>query len=179
MLSLWSFPYTLRYYLTRPWKWLHDFYWNLRNFYHRGRYGFAYVDVWNFCDWYPRVGAAALHYLASHNEGYSTTYNSIDEWRAHIHQLADQLEEVADCSAMTYTDDKNEYYQQFLDLMDAGTTTTKQENGKTVYGFIAPEGFEEVQRQYFEREKELTDGGHIRAIQTYIKLAEDLTSLWD
>jgi hypothetical protein len=45
-LSVWKFPYKKTYYLTHPWKWFYDLYWNFRNFWHRERYGFAYIDVW-------------------------------------------------------------------------------------------------------------------------------------
>ena len=63
-LSVWTFPYRKGYYLTHPWKWFNDLYWNIRNFWHRGRYGFAYVDAWNWFDWWPKAGAAALEHIA-------------------------------------------------------------------------------------------------------------------
>ena len=35
------------YYLTHPWKWFRDLKVGLKNAFHRMRYGFAWVDLWN------------------------------------------------------------------------------------------------------------------------------------
>lgn len=93
-LSVWTFPYRKSYYLTHPWKWFKDIYWNVRNFWHRGRYGYAYVDVWNWYHWWPKAGAEALRYLAEHNSGYPdyAPWETMEKWKAYLLETADKLD---------------------------------------------------------------------------------------
>lgn len=93
-LSLWSFSYRKTYYLSHPWKWFHNIYSNIRNFIHRGRYGFAYVDAWNFCDWWAMVGAEALRYMRDHGCGYPgfDQWDTPEKWKAYLTEMADNLQ---------------------------------------------------------------------------------------
>jgi len=117
-LSLWTFTYRKSYYLTHPWKWLRDVYWNIRNFWHRGRYGFAYVDVWNWCNWWPNVGAAALRYMAEHGSGYPGTepWETPEKWREFLITQADNLDKAAKSCDFLGCDDENEYAEAFHKL---------------------------------------------------------------
>ena len=181
-LSTFGLPYRPRHYITHPWKLVHDIYWNFRNFFHRGRYGFAYVDVWNFCDWYPRVGAAALRYLARHNSGYPGVYpwTTMEEWRAYLEYLAKRLDRCADSQDILFGEERNEYSEAFH---EAFRNLTYHEE-KLDNGYIrtwrdeTPE-FRELRDKYFAREKEIAKVDQEYIENTYKWLAEDLQRFWD
>lgn len=160
-LSVWTFSYRKSYYLTHPWKWFKDLYRNIRNFWHRGHYGFAYVDVWDFCKWYPRVGAEALRYLAKHNNGYPAMeqWKTMEEWREYLEYLADRLQRCADSMDICFGKERNEYYEAYSKSM--------------------PKPEKELIDKYLTREKEINDADQEYNETTWKWLGEDLGNLWD
>lgn len=179
-LSVWTFPYRTGIYIRKPWTWFKDLYWNIRNFWHRGRYGYAFVDVWDFCTWYPRVGAEALRYLAKHSSSYPgiSPWNTPKKWEEFLLQFARNLDECAKSIDMDYSDNKNEYAKEFYNMK---TTHHRHENPDgtiTVLTELTPEQ-QEVRNKYFEREKELQEEYKQMRINTYAKLGEILDRVWD
>ena len=181
-LSVWTFPYSKIHYLTHPWKWFKDLYWNWRNFWHRGRYGFAYVDVWNFCDWYPRVAAKALHYLSKHHSGYPGVkpWETPEEWEQYLEYLANRLERCADSQDILFTEDRNEYAEAFHNAFNSLPYHEEYQNDGSIRTWHdhTPE-FEELRDKYFAREKELAEVDRQYAIETFKWIGEDLGRLWD
>ena len=180
-LTIWSFPYNKRYYLIHPWKLAKDIYWNIRNFWHRGRFGYAYVDVWNFCNWYPRVGAEALRYLALHKHGWPACkpWKTSEEWTEYLNYLANRLQRCADSQDILFGEERNEYH----DAYEASITKAyREEKGKdglihSHYDFT-PED-DEIRKKYWERDAEIRKADHQYIIDTYKMLADDLERLWD
>ena len=181
-LSVWSYPYKKTYYLTHPWKWMKDLYWNMRNFIHRGRYGYAYVDVWNFCDWYPRVGAAALEYLALHKSGYPGVkpWDTPEAWEEYLHYLSKRLKRCADSQDICFGEERNEYAEEFHEAFKNLTYHEKHhDDGSVTTWRDETEEFKALRDKYFAREREIqkTDQEYIE--QTYKWIGEDLGRLWD
>lgn len=180
-LSVWSYPFRKTYYLTHPWKWIHDTYWNFRNWIHRANYGYAYVDVWNFCDWYPRVGAEALCYLAAHNSGWPGTdpWKTPEEWREYLEYLANRLERCANSQDICFGEDRNEYREELDKIMERRKQRTEHEDGSvTISHTLTPEE-EEIRKKYWEREKEIRDADQAYNVKTFRWLGEDLPFIWD
>ena len=141
-LSVWTFSYSKRYYLTHPWKWFKDLYWNWRNFWNRARFGYAYIDVWNFCDWYPRVGAEALRYLARHNNGYPGTkpWTTMEEWREYLEYMANRLERCANSMDICFGEERNEYKDKLDEIIHMREKRTENEDGSiTISHTLTPE----------------------------------------
>ena len=180
-LSVMSFPYRKMHYLTHPWKWFKDIYWNIRNFWHRGRYGYAYVDVWNFCDWYPRVGAAALRYLAANNRGYPATkpWNTMKEWREYLNYLANRLERCADSTDILFGVERNEYKDELDAIMEKRRIVTNNADGSTTHSWELTPEEEEIRKKYWEREKEIRDADAAYIVETFRWVGEDLQHFWD
>lgn len=180
-LSVFTYPYRKTYYLTHPWKLFKDIYWNIRNFIHRGRYGYAYVDVWNFCDWYPQVAAEALRYLAKHNSGYPGVYpwTTMKEWRAYLEYLANRLERCANCQDILFGEERNEYGEDFHNMMERTRIIETDGHGQTVWRHELTPEEEALRDKYFAREKEIRLADELYIIETYRWLAEDLQRLWD
>ena len=174
-LSVWSYPYKKTYYLTHPWKWWHDTYWNIRNWIHRANKGFAYTDCWNFCDYYPRVGAEALRYLARHNSGYPGT----KPWNT-LEYLANRLERCANCQDILFGEDRNEYKDELDEIMRKTRLIKEDANGNTILSHtdFTPEE-EEIRKKYWEREKEIRDADQAYIRETYRWIGEDLPHFWD
>lgn len=180
-LSVWSYPYRKTYYLTHPWKWWHDTYWNIRNWIHRANKGFAYIDCWNFCTYYPRVGAEALRYLARHNNSYPGTkpWNTMKEWREYLEYLANRLQRCADSQDILFGEDRNEYKDELNEIMKQREKRVENADGSiTVSHTLTPEE-EEIRKKYWEREAEIrnADSAYIR--ETYKWIGEDLQHFWD
>lgn len=180
-LSVWTFSFSKRYYITHPHKWFKDLYWNLRNFWHRGRYGYAYVDVWNFCDWYPRVGAEAIRYLKDHHSGYpgAKPWETPEEWEKYLEYLANRLERCADSQDILFGQDRNEYKQMLDEIMEHRRTITHNDDGTVTHSFELTPEEEDIRKRYWEREKEIRDADMEYNKKTYEWLAEDLGHLWD
>ena len=161
-----------RYYLLHPWRWIHDIYWNFRNFIHRGKYGFAYVDVWNFCDWWPQVAASALKYMAENGLGYpgAEPYDTPERWRAHLLALAGELEWCAEINDICYTDDHemNEYRKTFEKMMercDIENALTEEEK--------------EIRKKYFDREQEIRNELAEKRARIFADIGRNLGQYWN
>ena len=180
-LSVFTYPYRKTYYLTHPWKLFKDIYWNIRNFIHRGRYGYAYVDVWNFCDWYPQVAAEALRYLAAHNSGYPDVYpwTTMEEWREYLNYLANRLERCARSQDILFGDERNEYKDELDEIMEKRRERTENPDGSVTISHTLTPAEEQIRKKYWEREKEIRDADYQYNLETYRWLAEDLGYLWD
>lgn len=180
-LSVWTFPYRKSYYLTHPHKFFRDLYWNWRNFWHRARYGYAYVDVWNFCDYYPRVGAEALRYLARHNNSYPSIkpWNTMEEWREYLEYLANRLERCANSQDILFGEERNEYKEPLNEIMKMREKRTENADGSvTISHTLTPEE-EEIRKKYWKRENEIRTADQKYNEETYRWLASDLPHMWD
>jgi hypothetical protein len=180
-LSVWTFSYNKRYYLTHPWKWFKDLYWNWRNFWHRARFGYAYVDVWNFCDWYPRVGAEALRYLAQHHSGYPgiKPWENPKEWEEYLNYLANRLERCADSQDICFGEERNEYAEQLDEIMKNRRKVEEHEDGSVTVSHTLTAEEEEIRKKYWAREEEIRKADQEYNKETYKWLAEDLGHFWD
>lgn len=181
-LSVWSYPYKKTYYLTHPWKWWYDTYWNIRNWIHRANTGFAYIDCWNFCEYYPRVGAAALRYLAKHNSGYPGVYpwTTPSEWKAYLLYLARRLERCADSQDICFGEERNEYSEAFHEMHKSLPYHEEElPNGCIrTWRDETPE-FRELRDKYWKREEEIRKVDQEYIEETYKWIGQDLSRLWD
>ena len=181
-LSVWTFSYNKRYYLTHPWKWFKDLYWNIRNWIHRANKGFAYIDCWNFCTYYPRVAAEALRYLALHNNAYPgiKPWETMEKWREYLNYLANRLERCADSQDMCFGEDRNEYKDALDEIMERTRDWRHDENGNLILSHkeFTPEE-EEIRKKYWAREEEIRKADQEYNKETYKWLAEDLGHFWD
>lgn len=180
-LSVWSYPYKKTYYLTHPWKWWHDTYWNIRNWIHRANKGFAYIDCWNFCTYYPRVAAEALRYLAHHNNGYPGTkpWTTMEEWREYLEYMANRLERCANSMDICFGEERNEYKDKLDEIIHMRKKRTENEDSSiTVSHTLTPEE-EEIRKKYWAREEEIHKADQEYNKETYKWLAEDLGHFWD
>ena len=177
-LSLWSFPYRPLHYITHPWKLIQSITQNVKNMYHRMKYGFAYVDVWNFLDWYPRVGAAALEYLALHNCGHPHDYTE-EEWHEYLLYMSKRLTRCADSFDICFGEDRNEYKEDFEEMMKRTRRITKEKTGTVISHVEFTPEEQKLRDNYFRRCKEIEEADQKYREDTYRWIGEDLGRMWD
>lgn len=173
-LSVWTFPYRKSYYLTHPWKWFKDIYWNIRNFWHRGRYGYAYSDVWGWYWWWPKVGAEALRYLAEHNWGYPgyEPWETPEKWKAYLKELADKLEwcvETCDIAPDIH-DAKNEFKEAYKKYSFADVMSNQLKDDPV---------YQDTVHKYWKREEELEKEDSEERAKIFSEIGRNLGRFWD
>lgn len=153
------------YYLKHPLQFFKDCYWNIRNFFHRGKYGFAYSDVWSFDGWFMTIIPAMLRYLKTYGSGFPGVepYTNRETWEERLEYLASELE-----SGLEQV--KNEYEGEFRDFMEKKVKSGSEE-----------ETFQEkiVKRKYFDRELELENQKTERLVKAMTELGKNMNFLWD
>lgn len=180
-LSVWTLSYGKSYYLTHPWKLFRDFYWNFRNWWHRGRYGFAYVDVWEWSTWWPKVGAAALKYMAKHGSGYPSVepWDTPEKWRDYLNKISDLLKWSADSQDILYNENINEYSAAMNEICERTSRRKENEDG-TVSTWLDMTVKDKIIRdKYFAREKELQDEFDEQRAKIFEEIGHKLPRFWD
>ena len=179
-LSVFSFSYKKTYYLTHPWKWWNELYWNIRNFIHRGRYGFAYVDVWEWSSWWPKVGAAALRYLAENGCGYPGVdpWDTPEKWHTHLLEIADKLDWCDESQDILYSDNENEYKKAMDEIRER--CHREEEKDSIFHTWLEmTDKDEEIRNKYFEREKELYEEYNNKRTEIFKEIGQNLPRYWD
>lgn len=149
------FGYSKRYYLTHPWALVKDLWIGAKNIWHRGKYGYAYIDAWNMSTAWCEMGANMLLHLAEHGCAYpgQGEFNTPEKWKAHLEDMARRLRKCADVD----WDDENEYYvEYFNDLKN-----------------------DELRRKYWQRAKELQAVRTAFIRETFEEFGRNFDCYWD
>ena len=173
--SAWSWPYSTRYYLTHPWRWFRHLYINIRDSFHRVRYGWCYSDVWDWDNWFMNIVPEMFRYLAEHGSAYPgrEPFETPEKWHEWLLHMADTIETGKE----DWQDDHNEYYKEYIDhIMDKWKPAIKGEDG--LYHQPVPERTE-LDHNYFERCKELGAQGEKNIQYALSQIAEHFYQIWD
>ena len=174
--SVFTLAYRKSYYILRPWKLIHETYWNIRNFIHRGRYGFAYVDTWNWNNWWAEVGAEALRYMAKHGNAYPGVkpYDTPEIWRRHLLETAEKLEWCSKSMEET----SNEYHKEFMELCNR--CTIRETDGTFMTSRMEmTEKDKEIRDKYYKREEELQKENQERRAEILAEIGRNFEMYWD
>lgn len=173
-LSVWTYPYKRSYYVLHPWRWFYDVYWNFRNWWHRGKYGFAYVDVWEWGRWWPKVGAEALKHMKEHGSGYpgAEPFETPEKWDAYLTRLINSLEW---CSYSQDDETHNEYYEEFRKMCE---NCRKETDDGIVYEPMN-DADKLVRDKYFTREMEIQEKNDKRRADILAEIGKILPRIWD
>ena len=165
-MSVFVLGYRPSYYLLRPHKFFKDVYWNVRNFIHRGRYGFAYSDVWCMDEYLLDLIPLMLRYLGEHSCGYPGTppFETREKYKLFLFQLAEKFEQCQDDGEW-----RNEYYKAYEKAIEAQVEENRE----------ATEEEREIQNKYFERSRSAYEENTKAIIEAYNELAEHHQILWD
>lgn len=162
--SVFTFPYTARYYLTHPWKWFKQCGLNLRSAWLRCTKGWCPWDVWDWDYWFMTVVPQQFRYLAQHGMAYPgrEPFETPEKWHEWLNDMADLIETGKE----EWQDEHNEYYEKYIEQL-----TDK-------LGNLARE-HTELDDNYFARVKELSAQGDKNIRFALDQIAEHFYSLWD
>ena len=165
-MSLFRLGYGPLYYVKKPWKFFKEIYWNVRNFIHRGRFGFAYADVWCMDEYLLELIPLMLRYLGEHSCGYPGTppYETPEKYKLFLFQLAEKFEHCQEDGEW-----RNEYYEAYEKAIEAQIKENRE----------ATEEEKEIQNKYFERSRSASKENDQAIIEAYKELAENHQILWD
>ena len=180
-LSLWKSAYSIKYYFKHPISGFKNIYWYVRNFYHRGKYGYAYFDVWNWYHWWTNVGAEALRYLANNGSAYPATdpWNSKLQWEAYLYNLAGKLNWCEKSCEIDCHGDRNEYNVMRNQIYEHRRNKRANEFDWKTTTFETTEDEDDVIRKYWEREAELAKEDEQKRSEIFAEIGRRLPRFWD
>ena len=123
--SCWNWCHSKRYYLTHPWQWFKDLKRNIKNTYMRARYGFCWIDVWNWDHWFLHTTPNMLRRMAEKGCAYPghPPFETPEKWHDWLNEMADLLETGTD----EWQDAHNEHYKKFNEqYLDRANELEKQ-----------------------------------------------------
>ena len=172
-LKIWTPRYRFPLFLLHPIYAIKTRWHDLKNFLHRGTYGYSYSDAWNWYTWWSTVGAEALRYMANHGCGYpgAEPWDTPDKWRAYLLNLADRLQWSAESlESFPYDEEKrNQYYSQMQEIREQ-----KYRNNLPL-----TEEEEEIKELYWKRVDEIFYEDTMKREEIFSEIGRNLGRLWD
>lgn len=172
-LRIWSPRYRFPIFLWHPLYAIKTRWRDLKNFLHRGQYGYAYSDVWNWNTWWSTVGAEALRYLANHGCGYPgmEPWDTEDKWKAYLLDMADKLQWCGD-SIDRYPYDNEERNQYAKQMEEIRVLKYRKDLPLT------PEE-ETVKNLYWERVDEIWNEDVKKREEIFAEIGRNFGRFWD
>ena len=173
--SVWYMPYSKRYLLTHPWKWVRRAWHNIRDAWRRSVYGWTYGDVWNWDSWFMHTVPDMLRYMADHGSAYPgrEPFTTPERWHDWLHETADLIETGRE----DWQEEHNEYYKDYMKhIMDKWEPMIPDENG---FYHTPVRGKTPLEEKYFERSKELAKQGEDNVRRALADIGEKIYFLWD
>lgn len=170
-LNVFSLPYTKRYYLTHPLKFVRQCARNIKQAYKRIRYGWCNYDAWDFDAWFCSVVPPMLRKLAEGDSWPDQEFNSIEEWHTWLLDMAAKIEKM---QYDNWMDSKNEYaadYNKTFEDSDNLTVSNYYEHSSLTK--------EEIHTRYFERAKEIALTRQQDLEEVFVELGRNIDALWD
>lgn len=166
-MNVWCLSCSKKYYLTHPWKWFKEIYWNIRSAHQRAIKGYCDTDWMNFDMWFKHIAPLMLRDIAMYGHGYpgSEPFETPEKWNSWLHRIADQ---ITNCQDEDYG---NEYYQPFIDqlMKEPQTILTKNET----------EEKKELREKYYKRSLEIMEEQKKLFKDTMYEMLEHWDCLWD
>lgn len=170
--SVFSFPYSKKYYLLHPWKWIQTFFKNLTYAYRRAVYGWTWSDCYELYDWLLTILSQMFRHLAEYSNGYPgrAPFETPEKWQDWLNSIADVLEVCQD-------EPVNKYTEEFAAALEM---QYKQKHEKNYSGpTISDEDLNLISQLYLEQDKENQHQQEILIKDVFNQIAEHFFDLWD
>lgn len=150
-LNVFQWPYSIRYYLTHPWKWFSQLWRNIKAAYHRIRYGWCSWDVWDWDSWFCSTTSSMLRYMTDHGSAYpgSEPFDTPEKWHDWLYEMAHRIERL---QYDDWMEDNNEYSKDYEKTFEDDFYKEEHPNGPfltTTYDSSLNK--EEIRKKYYER----------------------------
>lgn len=164
-LNVFNWSYNKRYYLTHPWKWFKELWYNIKAAYHRAKYGWCYCDVWNWNDWFCSVVPSMLRHMKDYGCAYpgGEPFETPEKWHDWLYEMAHKIEHLA---YDEWLEDNNEYSKDYEKTFEDG------------YDQNNPE-VKEIRKKYYKRCEELAEIRQQVLEEVFLELGRRFDCLWD
>ena len=159
-----NFPYSKRYYITHPHKFISECWTNLTNAWMRVTRGWSYQDLWGMSDYLLDITIDMLRNLARDGHGYPgvAPFEEPGKWISWLYYIAGELEE----SKEENYEQRNEYYDEYMKKFD-----------DTNWNINSPQT--ELDKKYFASKKELAEEARERRTKALMEVIKFWDYLWD
>ena len=164
------------YYILHPIKFFKHVWWDLKGAYRRIKYGYAYIDSNEFCEWFLNIVPAMLRSVAN-GDSYPGVepFETYEKWQSYLTNLATRFEELQEEN----WEKQNEYADEFFRISEIMRHEERLENGGLRITWSDEPDYEVLTKKYFDRCKELNDEWYIEAEKVGSMLFHMIPSLWD
>lgn len=166
-----DFPYRPRFYLTRPWKFFQECWWNIKAVWQRATKGHAWRDSAEMDEFLLYIIPSMLRDIAN-GEAYpgNDEFPTYESWQQFCNQLADKFESAQEEKLY----DRNQFNDKFLDAFDV----VHGHPNITITHDMSVEEANEILRQHRDREAELYKERDIIIQEAYTTLAKYHNYFW-
>ena len=173
-----DFGYSVRHYITHPWKFFKDAHYNLKNAWQRITKGYCDMDAYNMDNWIINVFPPMLRTIADKGCAYpgSEPFDAPEKWHEWLHKIADEIEKCKEDGV----EGQNEYAKQFEEACyRAARAEIKDERGFISSSFNFTSEDDEVRKKYFQRFDQLNKEREERIRWVFEELGKHFDCLWD
>lgn len=167
-----DFPYTKHFYLTHPWKFLQECWWNLQAAWTRATKGHAWRDSVEMDEYLLHIIPSMLRDIA---EGHAypgvEPFDTYEKWQDWCYALADVFESVQE---ENWSIGQNEWEEEWHKVC---CIASPHPNVTTTFDYTE-EDIETIRNAYFEREKELFQERERLIKDAYAQLVKYHVYLW-
>ena len=168
-----NYPFSFRYYLFRPWRFIEATLKNIKYARQRVIRGWSDRDTWNLDSYLLEILPEMINYLREHTHGYPGEYNGFPTPESWDNYLKEEIILPLQNAREEQTTQINEYDEEFHSY---SINFVKQENGFVTLEFTEPEG---LRKKWFEREKEINEWRQKELERAFAAMAKHFYSLWD
>ena len=118
-IGVYAFSCRKMYYVKRPWKFFKEIKIAIRNYWHRARCGYAWVDLWNMDTYLEQLIPNMLHMLSKKSYGYADEFGTPEAYQEYLDLLATLFEYAA-------TDKYDEVGRKVLEMKEPDNFISKQ-----------------------------------------------------
>ena len=174
--SVFVWPYRKGYYVTHPWEWFAQLWWNLKCAYERAIKGYSCRDVIEMHSFILNLIPDMLEDMATGDIGAypgNEEFDKFEKWQDYLMGLAGEFRELRE----DWSESKNEYAEEFYKKLRQVRRETRNKNFVSVE-YEDDEEFKELKELYFSRMKELVQQQDEATRKAFADLASNFYALW-
>ena len=174
--SVFIWPYRKSYYITHPWEWFTQLWWNLKCGYERVMKGYSERDVVEMYSFILNLIPNMLEDMVTGDiSAYpgNEEFDKFEKWQDYIMGMAGEFRELRE----DWCESKNEYAEEFYKKLRETRRETRNGNFVNVE-YEEDEEFKELKELYFDRVRELTQQQNEATRKAFADLASNFYALW-
>ncbi len=174
--SVFVWPYRRSYYVTHPWEWVAQLWWNLKCAYERAVKGYSERDVIEMYNFILNLIPEMLEDMATGDIGAypgNEEFDKFEKWQDYLMGLAGEFRELRE----DWGESKNEYAEEFYKKLREVRRETRNKNFVSIE-YEEDEEFKELKELYFDRMKELAQQQNEATHKAFADLASNFYALW-